>query len=85
MHAFASQAKFLMRGRNVIEFADAKLNGEYSVEAFDLVLKLALSCTGLKKQRPSIEQVVIQLEKALEISRRVEPTAPHPTPEIVRH
>ncbi|KAJ9708993.1 hypothetical protein PVL29_000808 [Vitis rotundifolia] len=76
-------AKFLMKGRNISEFADPKLNGEYSVEAFELILELALSCTGLKKHRPSIEQVVIILEKALDISRRVELTAPHSTPYIV--
>ena len=78
-----SQAKFLLKGRNISEFADPKLNGEYSVEAFDLILKLALSCTGLKKQRPSIEQVVIILEKALDISRKVEVTAPHSTSNVV--
>ncbi|KAK0574872.1 hypothetical protein LWI29_030330 [Acer saccharum] len=61
-------AKFLMRGGNIAEFADPKLNGEYSFEAFDFVLKLALSCTELKQQRPSMEQVVLNLEKALDIS-----------------
>ncbi|KAK4842598.1 hypothetical protein QYF36_024480 [Acer negundo] len=61
-------AKFLMRGGNIAEFADPKLNGEYSFEAFDFVLKLALSCTELKQQRPSMEKVVINLEKALDIS-----------------
>lgn len=50
------------------EFADPKLKREYSVEAFDIVLKLALSCIGLKRQRPSIEQVLYSLEKALDIS-----------------
>ncbi|TXG56325.1 hypothetical protein EZV62_017638 [Acer yangbiense] len=62
------KAKFLMRGGNIAEFADPKLNGEYSFEAFDFVLKLALSCTELKQQRPSMEQVVLNLEKALDIS-----------------
>ncbi|KAL5759794.1 hypothetical protein ACOSQ2_018632 [Xanthoceras sorbifolium] len=61
-------AKFLMRGGKVAEFADPKLKGEYAVEAFDVVLKLALSCTELKQQRPSMEQVVIRLGKALDIS-----------------
>ncbi|KAL5177602.1 Nodulation receptor kinase [Glycine soja] len=51
-----------------LEFADPKLKGEYSVETFDIVLKLALSCIGLKRQRPSIEQVLYSLEKALDIS-----------------
>lgn len=72
-----------MKGRNISEFADPKLNGECSVEAFDLILKLALSCTGLKKQRPSIEKVVITLEKALDISRRVVLTVPQSASPIV--
>ncbi|XP_072973619.1 probable receptor-like protein kinase At2g42960 isoform X2 [Typha angustifolia] len=63
-------AKLLTRGGNISEFADPKLNGEYSTEAFDLTLKLALSCTDHKQQRPSMEQVVSRLEKALEISLR---------------
>lgn len=58
-----------MRGGNIAKFADPTINGEYSVEAFDLVFKLALSCTGLKQQRPSMEQVVLRLEKALDISK----------------
>lgn len=57
----------LIREGNVLEFADPRLNGEYSLEAFDLSLKLALSCTGHKQQRPSMEQVVSRLEKALEV------------------
>ncbi|KAM0912138.1 hypothetical protein ACQ4PT_013012 [Festuca glaucescens] len=61
-------ASMLIREGNVLEFADPRLNGEYSEEAFDLSLKLALSCTGHKQQRPSMEQVVSRLEKALEIS-----------------
>lgn len=64
----ASQARLLTKGKNITEFADPRLNGKYSVEAFDLVIKLALSCTGLKHQRPSMEQVVLRLEKALDIS-----------------
>ncbi|KAF8390386.1 hypothetical protein HHK36_024912 [Tetracentron sinense] len=73
-------AKFLTRGGNITEFADPKLNGEYSVEAFDLTLKLALSCTSLKQQRPSMEQVVIGLEKALDISTRSKAPTPLATP-----
>ncbi|KAJ0038733.1 hypothetical protein Pint_23008 [Pistacia integerrima] len=65
---FVLEAKFHMRGGNISEFADPKLNGEYSVEAFKLVLELALSCTGLKQQRPSMEQVVLRLEKAHDVS-----------------
>ncbi|KAH7857448.1 hypothetical protein Vadar_012839 [Vaccinium darrowii] len=38
---------------------------------------LALSCTGLKEQRPSMEQVVARLEKALDISVVVNPVVPH--------
>ena len=66
----SSQASALIKDGNVLDFADPRLNGEYSTEAFDLSLKLALSCTGHKKQRPSMEQVVSKLEKALEISLR---------------
>lgn len=75
MHNF--QAKVLTRGGNIIEFADPKLNGMYSAEAFDVTLQLALSCTALKHQRPSMEQVVLTLEKALHIST----TAKESTPE----
>ena len=57
------------------KFADPKLNREYSLEAFDLVLKLALSCTGLKQERPSMEQVVLRLQKALNISTQAKPVA----------
>ncbi|CAN6676103.1 unnamed protein product [Malus baccata var. baccata] len=48
--------------------SESKLNGEYSVEALDLAFNLALSCTGLKLQRPSMDQVVSKLEKALDTS-----------------
>ena len=71
MHFFGSQARFLARGGDITQLADPKLNGEYSVEGFELVLKIALSCTGLKQQRPSMEQVVSGLEKAFEISKQV--------------
>ncbi|OQU81736.1 hypothetical protein SORBI_3006G111400 [Sorghum bicolor] len=63
-------ASTLIQDGNVSEFADPRLNGDYSTEAFDLSLKLALLCTGHKKQRPSMKQVVSRLEKALEISMR---------------
>ncbi|KAL0004177.1 hypothetical protein SO802_011738 [Lithocarpus litseifolius] len=68
---FGSQARFLARGGDITQLADPKLNGEYSVEGFELILKLALSCTGLKQQRPSMKQVVSGLEKAFEISKQV--------------
>lgn len=64
------QAKLLTKGGNISEFADIRLNGRYSIQAFELVFKLALSCTSHKHQRPSMEQVVTRLEKALEISTR---------------
>lgn len=70
MHVFGSQARSLTRGGDIREFVDPKLDGEYPAEAFDLILKLALSCTGLKQQRPSIEQVVSRLEEALDISNK---------------
>ncbi|KAL0014278.1 hypothetical protein SO802_001347 [Lithocarpus litseifolius] len=57
-------------------FSDPKLDGEYSTEAFDLTLQLALSCTSLKKERPSMEQVVERLKEALEISTRAKAGAP---------
>jgi hypothetical protein len=60
----------LIREGNILDFADPRLNGDYSAEAFDVSLKIALSCTGHKKQRPSMEQVVSGLEKALEISMK---------------
>ncbi|KAM1741550.1 hypothetical protein ACFX13_011755 [Malus domestica] len=63
----SKMARALTKGGDVTEFADPKLNWEYSVEAFDLVFNLALSCTGLKLQRPSMEQVVSKLERALDI------------------
>ncbi|KAG2409397.1 Leucine-rich repeat receptor [Vigna angularis] len=49
------KARDVVRVGDISEFADPKLKGKYSVEAFDIVLKLALSCIGLKRQRPSIE------------------------------
>ncbi|KAG1364076.1 putative LRR receptor-like serine/threonine-protein kinase [Cocos nucifera] len=51
-------AKLLTQGGDISEFADPRLNGEYSMEAFEIVLMLALSCTGHKQQRPSMENVV---------------------------
>ncbi|XWS34823.1 hypothetical protein CRYUN_Cryun21dG0070300 [Craigia yunnanensis] len=69
----SKMAKNLTRGGDITKFADPKLNGEYSLEAFDLVLKLALSCTGLKQERPSMEQVVLRLQKALNSSTQAKP------------
>ncbi|XAR65057.1 Non-specific serine/threonine protein kinase [Bertholletia excelsa] len=75
-------AKFLTRGGNMTEFADPKLDGEFPEEAFELILKLALSCTGIKQQRPSMEQVVVKLEKALDISARMKSIIVDPSFEI---
>ncbi|KAL4336195.1 hypothetical protein GQ457_07G001970 [Hibiscus cannabinus] len=49
-------ARILSRGGSVKEFADPKLGGEYSTEAFNVTFKLALSCTSVKQQRPTMEQ-----------------------------
>ncbi|KAK6928324.1 SPARK domain, partial [Dillenia turbinata] len=73
-------AKAFTRMGSIIEFADPKLEGDYSAEAFDLTLKLALSCTALKSVRPSMEQVVAKLEKALDISTRAKACTPDSTP-----
>ncbi|PON52030.1 Serine/threonine protein kinase [Trema orientale] len=74
-------AKVLSRGGNIAEFADPKLEGEYSAEAFVLVLQLALSCTALKTSRPSMEQIVSKLEEALDISTRAKGSTPEATPD----
>lgn len=68
MKVYAFQARSVSNGGNIEEFADAKLERKYSSEAFDLVFKLALSCTGLKQQRPSMKQVVSRLENAHDVS-----------------
>ncbi|KAF5187375.1 Receptor-like protein kinase [Thalictrum thalictroides] len=73
-------AKFLTKGGSIAEFADPKLNGEYSTEAFDLILKLALSCTSHKQQRPTMEKVVLSLENALDISAKEKALSPSDTP-----
>ncbi|XP_017218306.1 probable LRR receptor-like serine/threonine-protein kinase RKF3 isoform X1 [Daucus carota subsp. sativus] len=64
----SKMARLVTRGGNIIDFADPKLNGNFSEEAFEFLLKLALTCTGIKQQRPSMEQVFRKLEKALEMS-----------------
>ncbi|XWS32784.1 hypothetical protein CRYUN_Cryun22dG0019300 [Craigia yunnanensis] len=74
-------ARVLNRGGSIKEFADPKLEGEYSVESFDLTFQLALSCTSVKQQRPSMEQVVVNLEKALDISTRERASTPEATPD----
>ncbi|PKU64219.1 putative serine/threonine-protein kinase isoform X1 [Dendrobium catenatum] len=63
-------AKTVMNGGNTAEFVDLRMNGEFSMEAFNLVLKVAISCTAHRLQRPSMGEVIKKLEKALEISAR---------------
>ncbi|KAK4603721.1 hypothetical protein RGQ29_012296 [Quercus rubra] len=72
----SKMARVHSRSGRFAEFSDPKLDGEYSTEAFDLTLQLALSCTSLKKERPSMEQVVERLKEALEISTRAKAGAP---------
>ncbi|CAK9161323.1 unnamed protein product [Ilex paraguariensis] len=74
-------AKSLTRDGSIVDFADPKLHGEYSVNAFGLTFQLALSCTMLKQQRPSMEQVVVKLEEALDISTKEKALTPHTTPD----
>ncbi|KAM4124934.1 hypothetical protein ACB094_01G270100 [Castanea mollissima] len=77
-----SKMAWVHSGSGIIaEFSDPKLDGEYSTEAFDLTLQLALSCTSLKKERPSMEQVVERLKEALKISTRAKAGAPQTKPE----
>ncbi|XP_024031411.1 probable receptor-like protein kinase At5g18500 [Morus notabilis] len=73
-------AKVITKGGNITEFADPKLEGEYSTEAFGLILELALSCTALKRQRPSMEQIVAKLQEALDKSTNAKASTPQTTP-----
>ncbi|PHT34177.1 hypothetical protein CQW23_25977 [Capsicum baccatum] len=68
----SKMAKNLTKGGNIKEFADPKLEGKFSMVEFELVFKIALSSIGLKQQRPSMEQVVIKLEEALDLATRIE-------------
>ncbi|GFS35489.1 hypothetical protein Acr_00g0040100 [Actinidia rufa] len=70
------KAKFVNKGSSIVKFADPKLVGEYSSQAFDLTFNLALSCTSLKQQRPSMEQVVLTLEEALHLSTMAKVSTP---------
>ncbi|KAI3817549.1 hypothetical protein L1987_11344 [Smallanthus sonchifolius] len=56
--------------REITKFVDPKLKGDYSLKAFEFIINLAVSCIGVKQQRPSMEQVVVGLEKALDMSIR---------------
>ncbi|KAJ1384883.1 Protein kinase domain [Sesbania bispinosa] len=58
--SLSKMARDFARGGEISGFADPKLKGAYSIEAFEIILKLALLCIGLKRQRPSIEQVANQ-------------------------
>ncbi|KAH0771600.1 hypothetical protein KY290_015581 [Solanum tuberosum] len=73
-------AKSLLRERRAVDFVDPKLHGDYSTDAFQLTLELAISCIAPKQQRPSIENVVDKLEEALAITRREKASTPHSTP-----
>ncbi|KAL0331980.1 UNVERIFIED_CONTAM: Nodulation receptor kinase [Sesamum calycinum] len=74
-------AKSFMEKGSVAEFADPNLNGEYPVEAFGSVFELALLCTGHKRERPSVTQVIVKLEEALSISMKMKAPSPHTTPD----
>ncbi|CAN4079264.1 unnamed protein product [Withania somnifera] len=73
-------ARMLNKERRTMEFVDPKLHGDYSIEAFELTLELAISCIASKQQRPSIEKVVDKLETALALTRRAKASTPHSTP-----
>ncbi|XP_048433591.1 proline-rich receptor-like protein kinase PERK3 [Pyrus x bretschneideri] len=75
------QAKVLNRDGSINEFADPKLDGEYSEEAFNLTLQLALSCTALKQQRPSMQQIVVRLQEAHDISTHAKASTPEDSPD----
>ncbi|KAH7577380.1 hypothetical protein JRO89_XS01G0242500 [Xanthoceras sorbifolium] len=75
-------AKLLTRVGSTKGLVDPKLEGEYSVEAFDLTLQLALSCTAVVQQRPSMEQVVATLEKALDKSTTAKASTPGTSPNL---
>ncbi|GLJ13051.1 hypothetical protein SUGI_0204090 [Cryptomeria japonica] len=54
------------------KYADPRLNGEYSREAFVILLKLAVLCTASSSQgRPRMSQVYKEIEKALNVSTSV--------------
>ncbi|KAK4845642.1 hypothetical protein QYF36_007419 [Acer negundo] len=75
-------AKFLTRDGSTKGLVDPKLEGEFSVEAFDLTLGLALSCTAVKQQRPSMEEVVATLEKALDKTTNAKASTPGTSPNL---
>lgn len=65
----SKKARNLIRkGDHITQFADPKLNGDYCLEAFHIIFNLALSCIGVKHQRPSMQTVVTLLHQARLIS-----------------
>ncbi|XP_051145941.1 proline-rich receptor-like protein kinase PERK3 [Andrographis paniculata] len=68
----SKMAKNVRKSGDILEFVDPKLNGEYSREAFLMILKLALCCTGPKQHRPSMDKVAAVLHKACRISEEDE-------------
>ncbi|KAH9304121.1 hypothetical protein KI387_008525, partial [Taxus chinensis] len=67
-------ARMVSRTGNIFDFADTKLNGYYSTDAFKLVLKTALQCTSASKlKRVGMKNILSELEEALEISIRTMP------------
>lgn len=75
------QAKSLTRNDSIRGFADPALEGDYSEQAFSLTFKLALSCTTRKKERPSMDKVILKLEEALDISTTARSSTPLTTPD----
>ncbi|KAM0014777.1 putative protein kinase RLK-Pelle-URK-2 family [Helianthus debilis subsp. tardiflorus] len=76
-------AMTLTKAGSMTEFADPKLKGDYSLKAFEFIINLAISCIGMKQQRPSMEQVVGGLEKALDMSIRDGSLTPKVSPKMV--
>ncbi|XP_059073102.1 leucine-rich repeat receptor protein kinase HPCA1-like [Cryptomeria japonica] len=57
---------------NLSKYADSRLNGEYSREAFEILLKLAVCCTTPSYGgRPRLLEVYEEIERAMEISSSI--------------
>ncbi|CAL1357995.1 unnamed protein product [Linum trigynum] len=76
-------AKAFTKGESMLEFADPKMTGDYPSEAFKLVFELALSCTGIKQDRPNMEKVLIRLEQALALSTKQQNPIPSTSPDQI--
>ncbi|CAI0455924.1 unnamed protein product [Linum tenue] len=76
-------AKAFTKGESMLEFADPKMTGDYPSEAFKLVFELALSCTGIKQDRPNMEKVLIKLEQALALSTKRQNPIPSTSPDQI--